>query len=182
MTEPAGTSPSSAAAPNYDYSSGAAELRGEVYHPPEYLVYLERAAAAMKTIRLIVYAGLASFVILAVYGFVLIYKLTGDVHVMVGEARAMTGQMGLMTQQMQAMTRSMANLNQSTAGMAGDLGAVKGTMAEMEGAMARMAEAVTLMQHSARNVDQSLGPVMGSINRFFPMGFSGYPGAPPYAR
>ena len=44
----------------------AAALRGEVYRPPEYLEYLEKAAAALKTVRMIVYAGMTSFVILAV--------------------------------------------------------------------------------------------------------------------
>lgn len=161
--------------PGYDHSSGAAELRGEVYRPPEYLAYLERAAAALKGVRLIVYAGLASFVLLAVYGFILIYKLTSDVHLMVEQAANMT-------QQMQAMTRSMANMNASIVGMSGDVQALKGNVSGMDASVARMSEAVTLMQHSARNIDQSMGPVMGSFNRFFPPGFSGYPGAPPYSR
>lgn len=161
--------------PQIDHSAGAAELRGEVYRPPEYLDYLADAAAAMKAIRLIVYAGLASFIVLALYGFVLIYKLTSDVHLMVGQA-------GAMTQQMQAMTRSMANLNGSVGGMASDLSQMNGAIAGLQGSVTRMSDAVTLMQHSASNIDQSMGPVMGSINRFFPFGFSGYPGAPPYAR
>ena len=48
-----------------------------------------------------------------------------------------------------------------------------------------MAEAVTLMQHSARNIDQSVGPMMGTVNRFMPFsgGNSGpYQGPPPYSR
>jgi hypothetical protein len=166
---------STPADPQIDHSAGAAELRGEVYRPPEYLDYLADAAAAMKAIRLIVYASLASFIILALYGFVLIYKLTSDVHLMVGQA-------GVMTQQMQAMARSMANLNGSIGGMAYDLSQMKGDVAGLDGSVTRMSDAVTLMQHSASNIDQSMGPVMGSINRFFPFGYSGYPGSPPYAR
>jgi hypothetical protein len=171
--------------PGYDRSLGAAALRGEVYRPPEYLEYLEKAAAALKTVRMIVYAGMTSFVILAAYGFVLIYQLTRDVHMAVTQTE-------MMTQQMQAMTRIMANMHESVAGMRGDIGAIQadfvavnGTVATMSANVARMGEAVTLMQHSARNLDQSVSPMMGTVNRFIP--FSGgnsqpYPGPPPYSR
>ncbi|RYH08679.1 hypothetical protein [Tropicimonas sp. IMCC6043] len=185
------------ASPQFDYSSGAAELRGEVYRPPEYLEYLEKATSALRAVRLIVYAGMTSFVILAIYGFILVYRLTTDVHAVVGQAEKMT-------QQMQAMTRSMANLNQSvthmsgdvetmsgaTAHMTGDMTAMTGSVLEMRGAVVRMSadvtrisEAVTLMQHSARNIDQSVGPLMGAANSFMPFGWpGGYAGPPPYAR
>ena len=53
------------------------------YRPPEYLAYLERAAAAVKTVRLVVYAGMAGFLLLSAYGFFLIYELTVDTHRMV---------------------------------------------------------------------------------------------------
>lgn len=174
-----------AADPGFDHSLGAAALRGELYRPPEYIEYLEKAAAALKTVRMIVYAGMTSFVILAAYGFVLIYQLTRDVHLAVAQT-------AVMTQQMQAMTRIMANLHESVAGMRGDIGTMKssivdidGTIAGLSASVARMAEAVTLMQHSARNIDQSVSPMMGTVNRFMP--FSGgnsqpYPGPPPYSR
>lgn len=170
--------------PRIDHSSGAAELRGEVYRPPEYLEYLEKAVAAMRVVRLIVYAGLTSFIVLAIYGFVLIYRLTTDVH-------AVVQQTAVMTQQMQAMARSMANLNQSVASLSEDVGSLRSTVAEMNGSVAamtggvdRMAEAVTLMQHSVRNIDTSVGPAMGAVNRFMPFGWGGstYPGPPPFAR
>lgn len=180
----AATAPPRAVDPGYDRSSGGPALRGEVYRPPEYLEYLEKAAAALKTVRMIVYAGMTSFVILAVYGFVLIYQLTRDVHLAVAQTE-------VMTQQMQAMARIMANMHESVAGMQGDIGAIKanfvtvnGAVAEMSASVARMAEAVTLMQHSASNIDQSVSPMMGTVNRFMPFsGTSGpYHGAPPYSR
>ena len=62
---------------------------------------------------------------------------------------------------------------------------INGTIAGMSASIARMAEAVTLMQHSARNIDQSVGPMMGTVNRFMPFsgGNSGpYQGPPPYSR
>ena len=168
--------------PNFDYSSGAAALRGEVYRPPEYLEYLEKATVAMRTIRLIVYAGMMGFLLLAVYGFILIYRLTTDVHAMVAQSQ-------VMTQQMQAMTRSMANMNQSVSEMAGDMSSMNGTMTNMNGNIVRMSQdvqrmgaAVTLMQHSARNLDQSMSPVMNSFNSMMPFWPGGNSMAPPFAR
>lgn len=169
--------------PNFDYSSGAAELRGEVYRPPEYLEYLEKATVAMRTVRLIVYAGMTGFVVLAFYGFFLIYRLTTDVHSMVGESQKMT-------QQMQAMTRSMANMNSNITTMAADIdgmavnmGEMNATMANMSSSVARMQQAVTLMQHSARNLDQTVSPMMGTLNNMMPFGWPGnYGGPPPFAQ
>jgi len=169
--------------PNFDYSSGAAELRGEVYRPPEYLEYLEKATVAMRTVRLVVYAGMTGFVILAFYGFFLIYRLTTDVHSMVNESQKMT-------QQMQAMTRSMVNMNQNVTAMATDMGSMTSditrmnqTMDTMSNNVARMSQAVTLMQHSARNLDQNISPMMGTMNNMMPFGWpGGYGAAPPYAQ
>lgn len=169
--------------PHIDHSSGAAELRGEVYRPPEYLEYLEKAAGALKTVRLLVYAGMTSFVILAAYGFVLVYRLTTDVHTMVAQTQ-------VITQQMQAMTRSMANMNQSITAMSGNLDEMtvsidqmNGTVANISAEMTQMTEVMTLMQHSARNLDQNIGPMMGTLNSMMPFGWPGnqYRGAPPFA-
>ena len=179
--EPDGQSPQPV--PNFDYSSGAAELRGEIYREPEYLEYLEKATVAMRTVRLVVYAGMTSFVILAIYGFLLIYRLTTDVHAMVGVSK-------VITQQMQAMTRTMANMNQSVASLSADVTGMTQTISDMNETVQGMSESmnhlnqtVTLMQHSARNIDQSFGPVMGAMNRMIPFGWSnGYPGAPPYSQ
>ena len=182
-SEPGQSKGTPAGDPGYDYSSGAAELRGEVYRPPEYLQYLERATVAMRTIQLVVYAGMASFVILAFYGFFLVYRLTGDVHRMVD-------QMELVTQQIQSITRIMANmdgsvsgLNDSVASLTTNVETMDGNMATMTHDLRQMGNTVALMQHSARNLDQAIGPTMGLFNQMMPFGASPstYGGAPPYA-
>lgn len=168
MTDPA------APRPNFDYSAGAAELRGEAYRVPEYVTYLDRAVIALRLVRLIVYAGMAGFLLLAIYGFVLIYRLTEDVH-------AMVGQTVVITQQMQAMTRTMANLNQGVTELHGDVGQMGASVAGMEAAVGRMSDTVVLMQHSTANLDRSMQP-FSAMGRFMPWGFAGVPAAPPYAR
>ena len=189
--------------PKVDYSAGGAYLRGEQYRPPEYLEYLEKATNVMRTVRLIVYAGMAAFILLAFYGFYLIYNLTYDVHRAVDK-------MEVMTQQMQSMANAMANMDASVAGLrttVADMQTSVGTMttsvANLDGSVAQMQATVTsidgrigvissdfrqlsntvaLMQHSASNLDQSIGPAMGTFNRMIPFGWgSAYPGAPPYA-
>lgn len=168
MTDPAGHRP------NFDYSAGAAELRGETYRVPEYVTYLDRAVIALRLVRLIVYAGMAGFLLLAVYGFVLIYRLTADVHAMVGQTE-------IITQQMQAMTRTMANLNQGVTEMRGDVAAMGAAVSGMDASVGRMSDTVVLMQHSAANLDRSMQP-FSAMSGFMPWGFAGVPATPPYAR
>lgn len=169
-------------------SSDARQVRAELRRSLEYLRHLEHFEAALKAVRLVVFAGMTSFIVLAIYGFLLIYRLTTDVHVLVGQT-------AIMTQQMQAMTRSMANLHQATASMATDMSAVRqdmsrisdemtvmtGRMVGMETSVARMSESVTLMQHSATNLDRGMSPMLGTMNRMMPFS-SGYPVSPPYSR
>ncbi|WP_156790678.1 hypothetical protein [Rhodobacter ferrooxidans] len=169
--------------PEIDFSNSGAVLRGEVYRPPEYLAYLERVAGALKTVRIIVYAGMTGFIVLAFYGFFLIYQLTGDV-------RRAVDQTVLMTQQMQAMALTMANMHDKITDISGDMTGMRrsittmdATMTGLAGTVGQMGSAVALMQHSTSNLDQSIGPMMGAVNSFVPFGMSGndYPGAPPYA-
>ena len=53
----------------------------------------------------------------------------------------------------------------------------------MSSDLKQMGNTLALMQHSARSLDQSIGPVMGTVNRMFPFGWPGnsYGGAPPMA-
>ena len=157
-----------------------AQVYPETYRPPEYLAYLERAVVAIRTVRIVVYAGLAGFVLLAAYGFFLIYQLTYDTHRMVDQAVRMT-------EQMQSMARIMVNIHDSMTDMRSNIGEMKGAMAsldksikQMDSSVNHMANTVALIQHSTRNLDQSVGPAANMMNSFMPFG-SGYPGAPPYA-
>lgn len=158
-----------------DYSSGAAELRGEVHRTPEYVTYLDRAVAALRVLRLIVYAGMAGFILLAAYGFFLVFQLTRDVHAMVGQAE-------IMTEQMQAMTRGVANLNHNVTVMSEDMGRMTAAIGAMDANMAQMTATVTLMERSAASLDRNMSPLTGSMSRMLPFAWSGYPGASPYGR
>jgi hypothetical protein len=158
-----------------------AQVYPEDYRPPEYLAYLERAAAGLRTVRIIVYAGMAGFILLATYGFFLIYQLTTDTHRMVEQTVRMT-------EQMQSMTRIMSNMHESIGDMRVAMGDMRNSMVsldrsvtQMSSTMGQMTNTVALIQHSARNLDQSIGPAAGMMNSFMPFFGNGYGGAPPYA-
>lgn len=160
-----------------------AQVYPETYRPPEYLAYLERAAVAIKTVRIVVYAGLASFILLAAYGFFLIFQLTSDTHRMVEQTVRMTEQMQSMARIMSNMHDSIADMRASIATIGGSVAALDRSVGEMNGNMRQMTNTIGLIQHSARNLDQSIGPAAGMVNSFMPFGWGGnnYGGAPPYA-
>jgi uncharacterized protein YoxC len=151
------------------------------YRPPDYLIYLERAAAAIKTIRLLVYTGMIGFLLVAAYGFFLIYELTVYSH-------QMLTQMVRMTEQMQSMTRIMNNMYESIADMRDDIRQMRVHVGEMDQSMSaltaninHMANTVALIQHSTRNIDANVGPAANMMNSFMPWSRGGFFGAPPAA-
>lgn len=154
------------------------------YRRPEYLDYLDKATVAIRTVRLYVYAGMAAFIIVAFYVFFLIYQLTTDLHRAVEQTIVMTNHMQTMTEAMTDMRASMGNMNRTMSDMDGTVRTMNGSVERMTGYINQMGNTVALMQHSARNLDQSIGPVMGAMNRFIPFGWGGnnYGGAPPYAQ
>ena len=157
--------------------------------PPEYLAYLEKATMALRSLRLLVYAGVAGFTVVAAYGFFLIYLLTSDARTMAEQTERMTAQMEIMTAQMRIINVTMGAMQTDTGAMRGDMAAMRANIQDMNGHMAamdmttrQMSTAVALIQHSARNLDASVGPAMGAVNKFMPFGAGGnnWPGAGPF--
>jgi uncharacterized protein YoxC len=165
--------------------------------PPEYLAYLEKASMALRSIRLVVYAGMSAFILVAAYVFFLIYLLTGDARTMAEQTQHMSAEMRVMAVEMQLMTAIMSDMRADVRTMRADLDSMRGDMASMRAniqdmnghvvamdmSMRQMTATVALIQHSARNLDASVGPAMGAMNKFIPCGAGGnnWPGAPPFA-
>ncbi len=125
---------------------GNESLKG-AYNPPDkdkpyYAQYIDRAEAGMRTVKLIVFAGMSAFVILAIYGYYLIFQLTND-------AAQMTKSMQEMSRNMQSITVSVAQMNQSTA---------------------QMADSVNRMQYATSNMDKTFTTPMNALNSFMPWG------------
>ncbi len=152
------------------------------YQPPEYLAYLEQATNALKSVRIVVYAGMTAFVLLAAYGFFLIYLLTSDARVMAEQTLRMATQMEMISRNMGAMNATMSDMRSNVGDMRATLIQMNQHMEAMDASVAHMTTTVALIQHSARNLDSSFGPAMGVMNNFMPFGASGnsYSGAPPF--
>jgi hypothetical protein len=126
--------------------NGGEYLRA-AYNPPEkevpyYAQYIDRAESGLRAVKLIVTAGMTAFVILAIYGYYLIYQLTDD-------AAKMAQNMQVMTENMQVMTVNVAQMNQSTM---------------------HMADSVNRMQNSTANMDNAFTTPMNEFNSFMPWG------------
>ena len=126
------------------------------YHP-QYLEYLERATAHLKTLRLIVYAGMTGFLLLSAYGFFLIYQLTVDTHSMVDQATRMT-------EQMQSMTLIMSNLSASTTDMRDSMTDLRGSMNNVRDSMTSMRDDTRMMRGSLGDMDRVMGAVAFNVN------------------
>jgi hypothetical protein len=132
----------------------------DAYSPPkqqpEYVEYLEKAAVGLKTVRLVVFAGLSTFVILAIYGYFLIYQLTRDA--------------AQMTVTMQKMSITMEE-------MRGDMKMIRPMAENLE----QMNQSMYRMTMSARNMDRAISPPMRAMNSFMPWGNEPYISQPPAA-
>ncbi len=123
----------------------------QVYDPPpkdevpHYVHYMDKAEAGFRTVKMIVYAGMSAFVVLAVYGYYLIYQLTDDAAQMTVTMKQMANTMEPMGQNMMVMTQSLMN----------------------------MTESVNRIQYSAGHMDRSFSGPMNTINRFMPFGGGG---------
>lgn len=154
------------------------------YHPPEYVAYLDRAAAAVHSLKYIVFGLLAISILLAAYGFFLVYQLTRDTRQMVVQTSRMAEEMVAMSRNMGAMQESVADMRGSIAEMRDGIVSMNRSVASIDRSVSHMASTVGLIQHSTSNLDRSFGPAMGMLNNFVPFGWGGnnWRGAPPYAQ
>jgi hypothetical protein len=115
---------------------------------------MDKAEAGLKTLKLVVYAGMTAFVVLAIYGYYLIYQLTDD-------AARMTVIMGQMQKTMEPMGQNMMVMTQS---------------------LMTMTDSVNRIQYSAGHMDRSFSGPVNMMNRFMPWGGGGeraqYPPTP----
>jgi hypothetical protein len=130
-------------------NDGETYLKG-AYDPsatekPYYAKYIDRAEAGLKTVKLVVFAGMSAFVVLAIYGFYLISQLTNDA--------------AQMTQNMQEMSRNMQLMQSMNA-----------NLGEMNQAVQQMAGSVNRIQTTTGNIDRTFSTPMNAINSFMPWG------------
>lgn len=155
----------------------------EAYHPPEYLPYLEKAVEAFKSLKLIVFGLLAGTLLMAFYGFFLIFQLTRDSHRMVEQTVRMADEMVAVRGSMETIGRNIDTMRTALGEVRDTMRTMNDSVGSMNASVAHMAGSVGLIQHSTSNLDRSFGPPMGMMNSFVPFGWGGntWRGAPPYA-
>lgn len=150
----------------------------------------DRFDTSARRWELIVYPSLFAFVILAGYGFFLIYSLTQDMHVL---ARSMDSNMGqhmssltnsveslamnvdAMTSRIEDIADGVQSMNKSTASMDSNLGTISLQMSTMEASIVNMDFTMRSMNLSTgqmtydmRQLNKNMGRPMSMMNNFLP--------------
>ncbi|MGB1108873.1 MAG: hypothetical protein ACPG4N_00870 [Gammaproteobacteria bacterium] len=151
-----------------------------------FLTTFERSA---KRWEYVVYPALFAFIVLAAYGFFLIYSLTSDMHRMaaaidpnMGEHLAqMTTSMGnlntnvqIMTAQIQEMSSNIDTMNTKMSAMSElkpmsyNIASMKQSMDSMDGSMDSIRTNMGMMRHDMANMTHQVARPMSMFNSFMP--------------
>ena len=143
--------------------------------PAEPTVYdsMDRLSAAFETSarrwELIVYPTLFAFVVLAAYGFYLVFSLTRDVHYL---ALSVDSNMTVLASNMQAVSDNMAHLTANVRTMAVSVESINtkvGTLEPMLANIDSMDRAMRSMTFATHNIGQDMAVMNRQISR--PMSF-----------
>jgi len=132
--------------------------------------------------ELIIYPSMFAFVVLAAYGFFLIYRLAGDMHYMVisvdthmsvlsSNMQSMSENMGQMTTNIRTMTVSLDSMEHKM----GTLQPILASMESMDESMKSMKASTKVMTVATRNMqydmsrlNENVGRPMSFMNSFMP--------------
>jgi uncharacterized protein YoxC len=118
--------------------------------------------------ELIVYPSLFAFILLAAYGFYLIYSLTKDVHLLVVSVDT---HMTTLASNMQSVSQNMNNLTVSIDSINGKVGALEPMLTNMT-SIEKSLQGMTWATHNIRgdmsNLNHSISRPMGFMNNFVP--------------
>ncbi len=124
--------------------------------------YMNRFARSFETSarrwELVVYPSLFSFIVLAAYGFFLIYHLTSDVAILARNMTDMTQSVNRMTEQMVIMTQNVQHMNYNMASMSKDMSQVSQQMLTISSTtqdMSRKMDVLEPIQSSIESLDKS---------------------------
>ncbi len=127
--------------------------------------HLERLSTAFLASahrwEMVVYPSLFAFIVLAGYGFYLIYSLTSDAH-------EMTKSMDQMTRSMVVMTREMTSVSKNMVVMSQIMGDQAASMRDMSGSMRSMNVSMNQMRYDFSIMNQSVSRPMSFMNSFMP--------------
>lgn len=147
---------------------------------------MERLSAAFESSarrwELIVYPSLFAFIILAAYGFYLVYSLAKDVHylaisvdshmtVLAGNMQSVSENMGQMTANVRTMTVSLDAIDKNVGTlepMLANIGSMDEAIQTMTVATRSMSKATHNMQYDMSRMNHNIGRPMSFLNTFLP--------------
>ncbi len=147
---------------------------------------MERLSAAFESSarrwELIVYPSLFAFIILAAYGFYLVYSLAKDVHylaisvdshmtVLAGNMQSVSENMGQMTANVRTMTVSLDAIDKKVGTlepMLANIGSMDDAINSITVATHTMSKATHNMQYDMQRMNHNIGRPMSFLNSFMP--------------
>lgn len=132
--------------------------------------------------ELIIYPSLFAFVILAAYGFFLVYRLAGDVHYLAlsvdsnmsavaANMQQVSTNMNQLTDNVRSMTVSMDSMEQKMATldpMLNNMTSIDQSMRDMNQSTRWMTVSTHNMQYDINRLNNNIGRPMGFMNSFMP--------------
>ena len=127
--------------------------------------HMERLATTFESSarrwEMIVYPSLFAFIVLASYGFYLIYSLTHDVASL---ARNVT----VLTQSIDHLVVNMDSISTNMVSISGNLNSINGTMDTMNDSTRSMAMSVDGIRHQVGSMNYNIGRPMSQMSSFMP--------------
>jgi hypothetical protein len=127
--------------------------------------HMERLATTFESSarrwEMIVYPSLFAFIVLASYGFFLIYSLTHDV-------ASLARNVSVLTQSIDHMVVNMDSISGNMASISGDLNKINGSMNTMNDSTRSMAMSVDGIRHQVGSMNYNIGRPMSQMSSFMP--------------
>jgi uncharacterized protein YoxC len=148
----------------------------------EYQRLSEVFESSARRWELIIYPSLFAFIVLALYGFYLIYNLQRDVHylaisvdtnmtTLAGNMQSVSQNMGQMTNNIRAMTVSLDSIDRKVGTlepMLTNLGSMDDSMRQITPTIKSLNYAAHGMQHNMYQMNRDIGRPMRIMNTFMP--------------
>jgi len=119
--------------------------------------------------EVIVYPALIAFVILAGYGFYLIYSLTRDVSIVSANMQQIAANMAQITGQMESVANNMAVMRKDVGGMRAEVHNQSIAMGKVVSSMQDVNKSLTIMNASVDDMRRAMGAMNYNVSR--PMSF-----------
>ena len=127
--------------------------------------HMERLATTFESSarrwEMIVYPSLFAFIVLASYGFYLIYSLTHDV-------ASLARNVSVLTQSIDHMVVNMDSISGNMVSISGDLNRINNSMDTMNASTRSMAISVDGMRHQVGAMNYNIGRPMSQMSSFMP--------------